>query len=126
MPTFEEFLPWSRGIGAAARAMIRARLGDLLPEDRLGDAELLATELATNAFSHAPPVVGEQVTLLIDVADQVVRLAVIDGGAGFVPDWEDEPGPRTSGGLRVVDTIATAWGISDDGVNSVWAELAQD
>ena len=123
-PAFEESLPWTVAVGAAARRAIRARLGDRLTEDQLADAQLIATELATNAFSHAPPVVDEHVILLIDVTDQAVRIAVIDGGAGFVPDWEDEP-DRSPSGLRVVDKIATAWGISDDGVNAVWAEVAR-
>jgi anti-sigma regulatory factor (Ser/Thr protein kinase) len=124
MPAFEDSLPWSLDVGAAARATVRARLADLLPRDALHDAELVATELATNAFAHAPPLVEGRIVLRIEVVDEGVRFVVIDGGEGFVPTWEDTPGPGTAGGLRVVDKIAIAWGVSDDGANAVWAEVA--
>ena len=125
MLVFEETLPWSLQVGAAARAAVRAQLGHLLTEDFLYNAELVATELATNAFSHAPPLVGERIVMRIELGGAVVRIVMLDGGARFVPNWEDTPGPATAGGLRIVDRVAIAWGVCDDGANAVWAEVAQ-
>ena len=124
MPAFEEALPWSRDVGTVARAAVRSRLHGLLSADALDDAQLVVTELATNAFSHAPPLIRDRIELRIELERDVVRLVVIDGGTGFVPGWEGRPGGSRASGLRVVDAIATAWGVSDDGTNAVWAELA--
>ena len=46
-----------------------------------------------------------------------------DGGEGYVPEWETSAGPAI-GGLRVVDSIAVAWGVSGDAMTAVWADVA--
>lgn len=121
--TPDAYLPWSHDVGRAARVAIRDRLDRVVPPNVLEDLELVATELATNAFVHAPPLIDDRIRLRVEVEDEIVRVVAIDGGRDFVPEWDLTPG-RTAGGLRVVDALAQAWGVSDDGANAVWAEVA--
>ena len=89
--------------------------------DVIDDANLIATELATNAVLHTRD--GFAV-VLTRRPEGTIRIAVRD--ASLV-----RPRPRRAGpfegsgrGLRIVDALATAWGVDplSDG-KVVWAEL---
>lgn len=89
--------------------------------DVIDDAALIATELATNAVLHTR---GGFAVILTRRPEGTIRIAVRD--ASLV-----RPRPRRAGplegsgrGLRLVDALATAWGIDplSDG-KVVWAEL---
>lgn len=87
----------------------------------LGDAKLVATELANNAVIH-----GEgRITLRAQVAGDAIRVEVIDEGSGNAPAIRHEvradgPGGR---GLRIVDALAVRWGVFE-GTTHVWADVA--
>jgi two-component sensor histidine kinase len=120
---FERSLPWADGVGFAVRDAVRVWLRGRLPVDVLHDVELVATELATNAYLHGTAVADDGIELRIDLDGEVIRVVVIDGGAGFEPDWDATSAPAI-GGLRLVDSIAVAWGVDgDDGSTAVWAEV---
>ena len=108
----------------AARRVLRELLGTWgAPQDR-EDAELLATELVANVVDH---VGGEEaLTLEIDLADDWLRIAVVDGSAVRPVVQElslDRPRGR---GLRMVQAIADRWGAEDhQGGKRVWFELAR-
>jgi anti-sigma regulatory factor (Ser/Thr protein kinase) len=106
-----------------ARRLLRRQLNDWgVPESLAGTAELLLSELVTNALRHACKPPGRLITvhaefapgrlLRIEVADTsdaepVVRPFAGPGpGPGPGPDSENESGR----GLLLVDALATAWG----------------
>jgi anti-sigma regulatory factor (Ser/Thr protein kinase) len=86
----------------------------------LDDAELVVTELATNAVVHA----RSPFSVLLRPEGAGVRVSVHDHS--HIRPLMREPGPlATSGyGLRLVNALAVNWGVqpSTDG-KTVWAEL---
>jgi DNA-binding NarL/FixJ family response regulator len=84
-------------------------------------AQLVVSELVTNAITHA----DSSCRLQLSRRGTIVRVEVVDGGAG-TPD----PRPPTiSGehgrGMHIVAALAVAWGteVLDAGGKVVWAEL---
>jgi anti-sigma regulatory factor (Ser/Thr protein kinase) len=107
---------------AAARGFVTTTLRDWGLETTTDVAVLLADELVTNAILHAGSEVGLTVAmhacpLRVDVSDASDALPVLQEGDGHL---------RESGrGLRLVDALATAWGVIPHGVGkTVWFELA--
>jgi anti-sigma regulatory factor (Ser/Thr protein kinase) len=107
----------------------RARhwLTDHLEEWGLPDvaptAELLVSELVTNAVRHA----GTTVEVTALVHDHRLRVEVHDEGEGE-PQVE-RPGTATMGGrgLMIVESVAEDWGWTEDGDGKVvWFELPLD
>jgi len=89
-------------------------------------ADLLLTELVTNAVRHGGAHRGETVDVVFQLSNEWVRVAVTDPGSGF--EWrpaEATREPRAGGyGLVLVDEIARRWGIERRGDrNVVWFEI---
>ena len=87
------------------------------------DAQLLTSELATNAVVHG----RTDFTVRVALWDNRVRVEVRDANHRLPPAGRDLPRDATSGrGLPLVDGIAPAWGVESiaDG-KSVWFELSQ-
>ena len=115
----------TRAVAAARRATVELLdLWDL--DDLRADAELLVSELVTNAVLHG----RSGVTLTVAVADGVLEVGVTDrspmlpsprtGDIGDAP-WRAEGGR----GLRMVDRLADEWGVAalPDG-KQVWFRLS--
>jgi anti-sigma regulatory factor (Ser/Thr protein kinase) len=86
----------------------------------LEDAQLVVTELATNAIVHA----RSPFSVRLQPQGRGVRLAITDTSLSR-PTLHDAGPLATSGrGLRLVDALATNWGVelATDG-KTVWAEL---
>jgi serine/threonine-protein kinase RsbW len=96
-----------------------------LPEELVDEAEIVASELLTNAVRHARPLSDGTIRVRWKIRGDVVEVEVTDGGGESVP----RPAPRTvwlsSGrGLRIVRSIAHEWGVTEDRTGSVvWATL---
>jgi len=90
--------------------------------DQLRDeAELLITEMVTNAMRH----VGGELELVITLRDRFVHLSVRDGSRKMpvrtLPDPETGEGGR---GLLVMDAVASGWGSTALPTGkAVWATL---
>jgi anti-sigma regulatory factor (Ser/Thr protein kinase) len=106
---------------AAARRLVadalleRGRNGNLLV-----DAELVASELATNAVIHAKSLFS----LAVRFHDSTLRISVRDGSP--VPPIVRDAGPTAifGRGMRLVDMLCSDWGVdSVGGGKVVWAEL---
>lgn len=103
------------------RAFVRTVLDEWNVRVRDGEAEIVASELATNAVRHA----RSPFVLTLTHEPAAVRIAVRDTSADrpmhIVRD-DCEFGGR---GVRLVAALAKAWGVDDevDG-KSVWAEVA--
>jgi anti-sigma regulatory factor (Ser/Thr protein kinase) len=104
----------------AARRFLQTAL-PAVSEDVRGDAELVVSELATNAVRHSQ----SAFRLSVRHEDGVVRLAVQD--AGLAPPRPRTATPEDHGGrgIAIVGKVARSWGYDrlDDG-KVVWAELA--
>lgn len=106
------------------RAWIRAVLADLDP-DLVADTELIATELAANAFEHAKA--PRLIRLDHRGAVGIVRVEVDDAA----PDVLPKPGTSTLGefrgrGLVLIGSMGATWGVDRYGDRkTVWAEIPE-
>src|SRR5204863_5489607 len=108
---------------ARAREAVReaAELNGLRDDDRWR-AEMIVTELVTNAVRHGP---GGPVELAIETGGNGVRGEVADPGPGIrhhelVKRRATDDGGR---GLFLVDALSDSWGFCDDR-SRVWFEVA--
>ncbi len=107
---------------AAARAVVEA----LLPEwDLAGlqdDAKLIATELITNAYRHAPGTDTFELELVL--RGRGVRISLADGSS-ILPIIAELSDDATSGrGMTIVAALGTAWGAEEyRGGKRVWVDL---
>lgn len=84
------------------------------------DAQLVATELATNAVVHA----RSQFRLAVRPHGSGVRLSVGDDSSATPTMQEPDPLSTSGRGLYLVATIAAQWGVEPTpGGKTVWAEL---
>jgi anti-sigma regulatory factor (Ser/Thr protein kinase) len=104
---------------------VRDRLEGVLEPEKLAEAELLTSELVTNAVRYAH--VSDEPTIEIDfeVEAGTVRVTVIDAGSGFdfmrlLRTSPEEPG---GWGLFLVEGLADRWGIDPSPPHSVWFEI---
>jgi anti-sigma regulatory factor (Ser/Thr protein kinase) len=114
-------------VSPEAAAEARHALDDLagaIPDGRMRDVRLLISELVTNAVRHADLDAGDAIDLVIDIADQMLRVEVHDPGGGFVPSTPSPDPARPSGwGLYLVAELADRWGVDSDERTRVWFEL---
>ncbi len=96
-----------------------------IPPARIDDFILMVCEAVTNAVRHAPPVADGSIRLRFEADDGVFRGVVIDGGGWFPPDAraEVEGEPSLHFGLKIIDELSSRWGITLDGVKTVWFEV---
>lgn len=103
-----------------ARRLVRDGLAGTHP-DRVGDVELVVSELVTNATLHGRP----PVTVRIAADGAAVRVEVGDLGRDLPIRLQHEASTATGRGLALVAALATSWGVDagSDGGKVVWAEL---
>jgi anti-sigma regulatory factor (Ser/Thr protein kinase) len=112
----------TRSMPGAARRFVRRVLEATDAEVALDTAELLTSELVTNAVVH----VGSSSELVITTMDGGVRVEVTDHD-GRLPAIETAGADATHGrGLAIVDALADAWGVDGraDNGKTVWFELS--
>jgi anti-sigma regulatory factor (Ser/Thr protein kinase) len=103
----------------------RATLNDFehgLPSERLCDAELLLSELVSNAVKYG----GEgDISVIFERDDGRFRTEVVDQGDGFIAPLRDRSDVDTPGGwgLPLVQTLSDRWG-AHQGSTHVWFEFA--
>ena len=90
-------------------------------QDVIDRAELLADELVTNAVVHARTPLRLQLKLHGDV----LHIAVYDASPRLLRLVPDDPDDEDGRGLRLVEQLATSWGVSrrPDGGKVVWCTL---
>jgi len=103
-----------------ARRALRSLHPDLRPET-IQVVTLLASELVSNAVRHAA---ADPIALHVRVMPDCVHVDVTDEGPGFTSGPNPEhPGRNGGWGLFMVDELAAAWGVNDDGGTHVWFEV---
>jgi anti-sigma regulatory factor (Ser/Thr protein kinase) len=119
----ERNLPVAPEAAAEARHALDGLTGEI-PDGRLRDVRLLVSELVTNAVRHANLAAGDVISLVIEIADHMLRVEVHDPGGGFVPRAPSPDPARPSGwGLYLVAELADRWGVDSDDTTLVWFEL---
>jgi len=115
-------LPGDATAPVAVRRILQAELERCGHPGVLPDAQLLASEVVTNAVvhTHCP-----ECTVIIEAADDRVRVSVIDCEPDKPPVLLP-PDPARFGGLgmHIVNDVARAWGCEVCGhTKTVWFEL---
>ncbi|UCM87232.1 ATP-binding protein [Streptomyces marincola] len=111
-----------------ARALLRASLAGAEADDEgIGDAELVLSELVTNALRATDVPEGRiEIRIVLSADEGMLLLEVSDTGPG-VPTIRTPTDKDTGGrGLLLVEAIAHSWGFENftDGLGKrVWAEL---
>jgi DNA-binding NarL/FixJ family response regulator len=116
-------LPQALTSAAEARRFVSATVTEWELAELLDDAILVASELATNAVTHA----DSRCRIRLSLNPTSLRIDVIDSGTG-TPEPQPESSTEEHGrGLHLIDALADAWGLEQlpgDG-KVVWAELAR-
>lgn len=104
----------------AARRFVAATLPADLPSALRDDAELVVSELATNAVRHA----GSAFRLSVQDLGSGVRVTVQDSGEAVPRERHPSPDEHGGRGVAIVSKLASRWGydLLGDG-KVVWAEL---
>jgi anti-sigma regulatory factor (Ser/Thr protein kinase) len=117
--TFEKELPRTRGSPVLARRSLAHWFAGDVDSNELRTAELLVSELVTNAVMHG----HGKIILRAHLDRDRLLVEVIDEGGGFERTVRhgdfDSIGGR---GLAIVDAEASRWGIHE-GTTHVWFEL---
>lgn len=94
-------------------------------EQLASDAEVVVSELLTNAMRHARTLSDGTVRVRWKVGPESVEIEVTDGGSHTTPAPRRNARWHTSGrGLWVVRTLAHEWGFTQDRTGHVvWATL---
>jgi anti-sigma regulatory factor (Ser/Thr protein kinase) len=114
-------LPPERGSIPRARQFLRKVLSDEVPLEALEIAELLTSELVTNAVLHSGTPLEVRVRqhrsrVRVEVADRTVDRPVLRAN----PD----PLALNGRGLQFVDRLSTKWGVSQERHGKVvWFEV---
>lgn len=113
--------PDPRSPGQARRTLeaLRSSVDDLVVDD----AALLLSEVVSNSVRHAGLEPSDAIEVRIRGSRSMLHVDVIDQGPGFEPDIR--PPPDGGGwGLRLVDQLATRWGVERGETTRVWFDLA--
>lgn len=104
---------------AEARAWVRGEL-DEVAESTVATAVLLTSELVTNAIVHGSP----PVELAVTTEQEVLRVAVTDGGEDRPIILKAGPEDIRGRGVTIVEALADAWGVAErQRGKTVWFSL---
>jgi two-component sensor histidine kinase len=123
MTTLALELPLTAQTAYNARALIRERLGEVLPATRLWDLLTVVTELVTNAVRHGD---GDTVRIRLSVAaDGKVSGEVENDGHGLVELRPIDTASASGLGLHIVGAIANRWRVFVGDATRVRFELLE-
>ena len=114
---------WDLPMDSTAAAIARQHVRDVASTDSdVADAELIASELVTNAWAHGRGT--GTITMTITVADDVMRVEVCsdsDGVPRQVSSNHESPNGR---GLLLIESLASDWGhVRRGSTLCVWADV---
>jgi anti-sigma regulatory factor (Ser/Thr protein kinase) len=98
---------------------LRPGVNDLLVDD----AVLLVSEIVSNSVRHASLDETDAIEVRVRGSRSKLRVDVMDPGPGFDPE-RIRPAEHDGGwGLRLLDQLATRWGVERNDTTRVWFEL---
>jgi CheY-like chemotaxis protein len=113
-------LPLDPANVSVARRFVRDHCEQWGCGDMVDAAELILTELVTNAFIHA----RSRCQIRVRYAADVLRLEVRDGGLGVPDPQASHPDHEHGRGMLLISALAKAWGVEPEFPGKlVWAEL---
>jgi len=98
---------------------LRPSLNDLLVDD----AVLLVSEIVSNSVRHASLDESDAIQVRVRGSDSTLHIDVTDPGPGFDPERLERAESEGGWGLRLLDRLATRWGVEPNDVTKVWFEL---
>lgn len=98
---------------------LRRSLSDLLVDD----AVLLVSEVVSNSVRHASLDKSDAIRVRIRGSRSTLHVDVIDPGPGFDPERIELSEGDGGWGLRLLDRLATRWGVERNDETKVWFEL---
>jgi anti-sigma regulatory factor (Ser/Thr protein kinase) len=113
-----------------ASRLALAGLEDRLDLNVLFDIRLLVSELVTNCVKHAGVGPEQSIVLNVAIADDRVRVSVVDEGPGFdppaTPPTEQAAEAGSGWGLFLVEQLSESWGVERKQGATVWFELLRE
>jgi anti-sigma regulatory factor (Ser/Thr protein kinase) len=103
----------------SARIVRRALTAQGLSSDVAHTVDLLATEVIANAVHHAEMRDGQRIVFFARISADFARVEIADPGPGFDPATVSSSGY----GLRLLEALATRWGIDSTRGCRVWFEV---
>jgi len=124
VPLATQQVYWFAPTGAApakARRMVRESARLQLSAESVHTAELLVSELVTNAITHG----SGQVVVTVDSDEAGVLITVGDSSSEAPLLQPEQPLALGGRGLRMIETLAAEWGITPrpEGGKDVWFRL---
>ncbi|MEC4017128.1 ATP-binding protein [Streptomyces sp. H27-D2] len=120
-------LPPTYGSPGQARAAVREQLTAWrAPAETIETAELLISELVTNAVCHAGNPPGRDIRMRFALKDALLRLKVSDACTDRPRQRTAGPAAETGRGLFLITALADDWGVEarPHGIGkTVWVEL---
>ena len=110
-------LPRTADSAGIARLIVTAH-GSSLSSDRLKSANVMVSELVSNAYRHGQG----KIQLVVESGPDGVRAEVHDEGLGKIETPVPRP-ERGGWGLTFVDRLSDAWGV-DENDSRVWFRVA--
>lgn len=115
----------TRVSGIARRVMSHQLTEHGARRDLIEDAELVLSELVTNALQHGGLDSHDDLEVSWALSADRLRLSVLDGGSAGDLVAHSAPSDALSGrGLAIVDCLCEQWSVDHDGGTRVTAELA--
>jgi anti-sigma regulatory factor (Ser/Thr protein kinase) len=106
-------LPRRAGSAGLARLIVTAH-GSSLADEQLKNANVMVSELVSNAFRHG----DGRISLTVESGPDGVWASVHDEGTGTIATPDPRP-ERGGWGLYFVERLADAWGVAEDD-SRVW------
>jgi anti-sigma regulatory factor (Ser/Thr protein kinase) len=98
---------------------LRPALDDLLVDD----AALLVSEIVSNSVRHANLDPSDTIQVRVRGSRSMLHIDVVDQGPGFDPYRLRTSRENGGWGLRMLDRLATRWGVERNHATRVWFEL---
>ena len=114
---------WDLPMDSTAAAIARQHVRDAASTtDDVIDAELVASELVTNAWAHGRGTGA--ITITITVADDLMRLEVCSDSDGVPRQVSSSDESPNGWGLLLIKSLASNWGHARRGPTlCVWADV---
>jgi len=121
LASFRGRLPAQPSSVGEARRLVRHSLASAGREDLIETAELLVSEVVTNALLHA----GTPIDLAVFVTDGGLRVEIGDGSPHFPIRRGYAPTAGTGRGLMLLQQMVDDWGVVPNALGkTVWFQLA--
>ena len=105
-------------------------VGDIsdAPDDVVGDAQLVLTELLANEIKHGRYRATDPLICSVRAIPRALRIEVRHSGPAFRMPARRVEGPlprrETGWGLALITRLADRWGVDEErGARQVWAEI---